>query len=46
MFSDANMPRVAIIVRSKAGMSLEHIQTMLDDKAADRREVLTRTCKI
>jgi DNA-binding transcriptional MerR regulator len=42
MFSDANMTRVAVIVRSKAaGMSLEYIQAMLDGKAVDRRQVLT-----
>jgi DNA-binding transcriptional MerR regulator len=41
-FGDAEVTRVAVIVRSKsAGMSLEQIRTLLDGQAADRREVLT-----
>jgi MerR family copper efflux transcriptional regulator len=41
-FGDAEVARVAVIIRSKAaGMSLEQIHTLLDGQAADRREVLT-----
>ncbi|MGH3502876.1 MAG: MerR family transcriptional regulator [Nocardioidaceae bacterium] len=41
-FSDADVVRVAVIIRSKAaGMSLEQIHALLDGRAADRHQVLT-----
>lgn len=41
-FSEADIARVAVILRSKAaGMSLEQIRALLDGQVADRHEVLT-----
>ncbi|MGH3447826.1 MAG: MerR family transcriptional regulator [Nocardioidaceae bacterium] len=41
-FGDAEVTRVAVIIRSKAaGMTLDQIYALLDGRAADRREVLT-----
>lgn len=41
-FTDADVTRVAVVIRSKAaGMSLDQIRVLLDGKLAERRQVLT-----